>query len=106
MATNLIDRTDLLSLSEAARRLPGRPHRCTLWRWHRHGIETPAGRVRLHIIRLGRKVLVAPEDIATFSRSLTTAAARTFEPRPMLPPVSRRMSRAEAAELEADAMGL
>lgn len=109
-ATHLTERDDLLNINEASRRLPGRPHRATLWRWAREGIQTPNGRVRLHVVRLGRRVFVAPEDIDQFARALTdadagkftaplsTASAKNSVPRPS--------SRAADAEREAVALGI
>lgn len=106
---HLIDRTDLLTLSEAVRRLPGRPHRSTLWRWARHGIVTAAGeRVRLRVHRLGRRVLVAPEDIDAFSAAVSEAdrAAPVASHRAPRPKVRRRSTRHEQAEREARKLGI
>jgi hypothetical protein len=103
----IIDRTDLLSLCEAARRLPGRPHRSTLWRWARKGIETSRGRVRLKVLRLGRRVLIDPVNVAEFAQALAEADIIRNDVRPLAMPAStRRSSRAEVAEREADALGI
>ena len=111
--TYLIDRDDLLTLSEAARRLPGRPHRSTLWRWARKGIGLPdGGRAYLRVHRLGRRVLIAPEDIEAFAATLANAYQTHDEHydeqsrRPRTRRDSRRTSRTERAEREADALGL
>ena len=109
MAT-IIDRDDLLTLTEAAKRLPGRPHRSTLWRWARKGIELPDGsRVHLRVRRLGRWTLVAPEDIDSFSAALTEADDHRHqqpqhEVRTARAP--RRSNRAERAQREAEELGI
>lgn len=109
MTTHITDRIDLLTISEAARRLPGRPHRSTLWRWARKGIETPTReRVFLRTLRLGRRVLIAPEDVDAFVQALGEAAQHepvTHRHRPA-PQRPRRSSRAEQAEREAEELGI
>jgi len=47
---NLFD--SYLTLSEAAKRLPGRPAPATLWRWSREGLNG----IQLRTIRIGRKI--------------------------------------------------
>lgn len=72
-ATPITDRTDLIPLSAVARRLPGRPHRATVWRWARDGIATRRGRAYLRVVRLGRRVFVAPAALDEFVGALSEA---------------------------------
>jgi len=104
---SVLDRTDLLTLSEAARRLPGRPHRSTLWRWSRRGIETSKGRVRLQVLRLGHRVLISPEQIEVFAKALGDADASTYAtPTPTPSRNPRRSSRTDQAEQDARRLGI
>ncbi|MEX1015934.1 MAG: hypothetical protein WDZ31_04230 [Phycisphaeraceae bacterium] len=108
MATQILDRDDLLTLTQAAKRLPGRPHRSTLWRWAQKGIELPNGsRAYLQVRRLGRWTLVAPEDIDAFSEALTAAheqPQQSLRLRPARTP--RQSTRAQRAEAEAQRLGI
>jgi hypothetical protein len=63
----------LLTLSEAAKLLPGKVSVTTLWRWRLHGIR---GR-KLESVMLGGKVYTSREAIQRFARQLggTDAAA-------------------------------
>ncbi len=62
----------LVSMTEAARLLPGRPHASTLWRWRKKGING----VRLDTIKCGGKRLTSREAIARFVEESTAAADR------------------------------
>jgi hypothetical protein len=109
MPTQLLDRDDLFTLTQAAKRLPGRPHRSTLWRWHRQGYRLADGsRIHLRVTRLGRRTLVSPEDLAEFAERITEA-----EQRPQPHPTRQRAegpgrgsNRHERAEREADELGI
>lgn len=56
----------LLTLSEAAELLPGRPHRCTLHRWAR-GVS---GGVRLETLLVGGRRCTSREAVQRFIRAL------------------------------------
>lgn len=61
----------LLTASEAARVVPGRPHTSAIHRWARTGLENRSGvRVRLRIQRAGRRTLVRVGDLIDFFRRL------------------------------------
>ena len=71
---------ELLSLAEAASRLPAvegrRPHVATLWRWCRQGVRG----VRLEHIRIGHRICTTQAAVDLFVRRLTdlaNQAART-----------------------------
>jgi hypothetical protein len=53
----------LLTLTDAAKRLPNRPSVCTLWRWRTRGIR---GR-RLESIAIGGMVYTSVEALARFA---------------------------------------
>ena len=53
-----------ITLSQAAKLCPGRPHACSLWRWARQGIKARNGEhVRLEHIRCGGKIFTSPEAL-------------------------------------------
>jgi len=55
-----------LSLSEAARILPGRPSTSTVWRWARRGLRG----VRLGYGRVGRKIVTSRSALERFMSDL------------------------------------
>lgn len=99
-----------MPLAEAARKIPGNPSTMTLWRWCVKGHRG----VKLHHVRLGRKIMVTPAALDEFASAL----ARLDRRRPSSPrrrsasnvsyrnPRRARLRRAEVAELEADEEGL
>ncbi len=64
---------DLLTLAQAARAFPEKPHPSTLWRWRRKGI----GGVRLRTVRIGGKIYVPREAIDEFVSALTASYDRS-----------------------------
>lgn len=60
----------LISLTEAARRLPGRPNITTVWRWRNRGVRG----VRLETILSGGRRFTSVEAIARFHRAVTAAS--------------------------------
>lgn len=56
----------LLTLSEASHRLPGRPSLPTVWRWCTAGCRG----IRLEAVRLGRRWCVTPEALHAFGAAL------------------------------------
>lgn len=74
MDLNATTTDGFVSLAEAARLLPGRPHAASLWRWARLGVSTHSGeRVRLRVGRLGRKLVTRPEWLSEFSQRCAEA---------------------------------
>ena len=56
-----------ISLSNAAKRSPGRPSSNAVWRWCRRGIKTRSGgRIHLEHIRVGGKIFTSAEALARF----------------------------------------
>jgi hypothetical protein len=83
LATTAPDLGDLLTLADAAKRLPGRPCLATVWRWATHGILGRDGtRVRLRAVRLGRRTYVSPDALLAFGRELAEAHAVRDDVRP------------------------
>jgi hypothetical protein len=73
----------LVTLAQAAKRLPGRPHVSTLWRWARRGVR---GIVLETYVVAGRR-FTSTEALERFA-SATTAAANGVSP-PMRTPARR-----------------
>jgi hypothetical protein len=99
----------LLSLAEAARRLPpGRLGRratpSCLFRWIRDGVRLPDGRrVCLDAARLGHRWLTSVEALQRFADRLTPAPN---DPSPTSRPPSSRRRASEQAARELDRLGL
>ena len=102
-----------LTLSQAAKRLPNRPHAGSVWRWCRKGVRSRSGR-RIHLdhVRIGGRIYVTDEAIDQFGRELAQAdqehvvcdestrrAARSDGP-------PTRKSQAEKAKDELDEAGI
>ena len=63
-----------LTLSDAARIVPGRPCSKTLWRWARRGLTARTGRkVHLRHVRIGGRVYTTAEWLETFYEQLAEA---------------------------------
>ncbi len=60
----------LLSLAEAAKTLPGRPHSSTIWRWHSRGVRG----IRLETVVIGGRRFTSRESLERFARRTTAAA--------------------------------
>ncbi len=63
--------SDALSLSEAAKAIPGRPHVSTLWRWATRGVRG----VRLRTFVIGGRRFTDVAAIEEFIRRTTAASA-------------------------------
>jgi len=68
------------SLAQAAREMKplraGRPvHPSALWRWSRHGVNTPLGRVTLETVYLAGRVVTSREAVLRFLRGVAEAKA-------------------------------
>jgi hypothetical protein len=84
----------LLTLTEASKRLPTRPHAATIWRWYTHGLR---GR-RLETAIVGGRRVTSVEALTTERDGL-----------PVSPPTAtRRQRRAaiDAANRTLDAAGI
>jgi hypothetical protein len=82
----------LLSLSDAAKTLPGRPSICSLHRWRLRGVRN----VKLETCLIGGRRYTSREAVERFSAAVTAAA--DGEPLPVRTPRQRErdIKRAEA----------
>ena len=64
-----LPRGDLLTINQAARRLPGSPHPSTIWRWRKKGI----GGVRLCTVLVGGRRYITVEVLEQFIASMTAS---------------------------------
>lgn len=103
---------ELLSLAQAAARLPGRPHPASVGRWALKGIRAGDGsRVRLEHVRVGRRLYVAAEALEHFVAQCTRADIRAAEEReaaapPAREPIAARIARQAAVVAELERSGL
>ena len=68
-----------ISLSEAARLAPGKPHVSSLWRWCRRGVKARGGdRVHLEHVRAGGRVYTTAESLTRFFEAVAAADAEHF----------------------------
>lgn len=103
-----------LTLTEAAKLAPGRPHPSAVWRWARKGLAVRGSDRRVHLahVRAGGRIFIKPEDLDSFFRAVAEADAAHFEqpqPVPVLPRSRSAKQRAkdiEAANRELAAMGV
>lgn len=71
---------DLITLAQATKFWPGRPHVSTLWRACRRGIVAANGeRIRLEHGRYGGKIFTSREAIARFGEAIAKADVAHFE---------------------------
>jgi len=91
---------NLITLAEAAKHLPGRPHKATIWRWATGGVR---GGILLESILSGGVRYTSTEALDRFIKATTEAANRRHAPKR----TRRDRQRAiEAAERQLDAAGL
>jgi hypothetical protein len=89
----------LLSITEAAKIFPGRPHHATLWRYVLRGV----GGIKLDSCKIGGKRRTSREAIERFVERSTAAAAG--EPIPARTSKQRQRD-IERAEADLRAMGI
>jgi hypothetical protein len=82
----------VVSLTAAAKSLPGRPHIATVYRWFQHGVRG----VRLETLLVGGKRFTSREALQRFTEQLTAAAAGEAPP-------GRSVKQRETAMRRADA---
>ncbi len=87
----------LVSLTDAAKRLPGRPNITTVWRWRNRGVRG----VKLETVLSGGRRFTSLEAIRRFQDRVTAAADGTPLPAETPRQRERALDRAErrAAEL-------
>lgn len=87
------DDEETLTLTQAAKKCPGRPHVSTLWRACRKGIRAADGtRVHLEHTRFGKRIFTTREAVARFGARLVQADLRHFAPKPIASPQPRTTS--------------
>lgn len=70
---------DLISLSDAAQLVSGRPSVSAVWRWCRRGVLGRDGtRIRLEHRRIGGKIFTSSEWLDAFTKALTDADTAYF----------------------------
>jgi hypothetical protein len=94
---NAILSQDLLSISEAAKRIPTRPHVATVWRW----IEKGCRGHRLESWLVGGQRYTSMVAIETFLHAINSGSAKSV---PMT--AKTRQKAIEKAEAELVEMGL
>jgi len=94
-----IQAEQMLTIADAARELPGRPHISTLWRWIQRGCRG----VKLETILLGGMRYTSREALQRFADAVTAAA----DGKPAPSRTSSQRERAiEAAEAELERAGI
>ncbi|MCA9295364.1 MAG: hypothetical protein KC983_02585, partial [Phycisphaerales bacterium] len=69
-----------LTLSQAAKLVPGRPSSNCLWRWCRNGVKAASGkRVRLKHVRFGSRIYTTRQWLNDFGLALATADTAHFD---------------------------
>ncbi len=97
-SANSILRETVISLAQAAARLPGtranqRIHPATILRWIVRGTRTPDGRhVRLEGCRCGYRWVTSTEALDRYTTTLTDASNTSTPPAPTRSPAARRRS--------------
>ena len=75
-----VDHEVKLTLVEAARLVPGRPHSSALWRWSRRGVRAANGEiVKLKCWQFGRKLFTSSVALDDFAAHLAQANAENFD---------------------------
>ena len=83
----------LITVTLAAKQIPGRPHVATVWRWILHGLNG----IRLESVKVGGRRFTSEEAIQRFIAQMTAAA--NGESMPLRSPSHRQRS-IERAERE------
>src|ERR1700743_706630 len=90
----------LLSLTDAAKSLPGRPNITTLWRWRNHGVRG----VKLETVLSGGRRYTSVEALRRFQDRVTAAADGT--PANKVETPRQRSKAIERAERRAKELGV
>lgn len=88
-----ISSESLLTISQAAKSLPGRPHTSTLWRWVNRGVRN----YRLETCMIGGRRFTSQEALARFFRRLSGAVSN--EQAPLQTSCERTRADAEADKI-------
>ena len=88
-----------ITLSEAAKRSPGRPSSCAVWRWCRTGIKARTGdRIRLEHIRAGGRLFTSEAALEAFFARVAEADREHFADRPAPPKSATSKQRKRSIE--------
>lgn len=83
---------EFLSLAQAPRHIPGRPHVSTVWRWVNQGVRGH----RLEAVAVGGRVFTTRQAIERFLDALNCARSKPPQPeRPVGPVRQRQIAAAE-----------
>lgn len=107
----------LITMTEAANRTPGRPSTNCIWRWCRKGVLTRKGeRIRLQHARIGGKIFTSAQWLDEFGQKVAAADAEYFDAnqpaamprrkRPLNRYEQQRQEQVDRARRELDAAGI
>lgn len=72
--------SEMLTLAQAAKRCPNRPHTSAIWRWCRNGLQTKGGgRVKLEHRRVGGRIYTSEAALMQFFEALSIGDAAYFD---------------------------
>ncbi len=92
----MLQNEHVISLTQATKILPNRPHVSSLWRWCRKGI----GDIRLEYIRCGRRIYTSVEAVERFCHALAAADDQRADPGAR--PISSATKSRTAQQMKAD----
>lgn len=102
-----------LTLAEAAKLAPGRPHISAIWRYCRKGVRAATGRrIYLEYIRFGARLYTSSEALSRFGERLAAEDAKHFardgdrESMPRAPSARKRHREIAKAEASLTAAGV
>ena len=93
--------TDYITLNQAARQSPGKPHSATIWRWCRKGVKARNGRrITLEHVRAGGRIFTSKIALGEFFKAVAEADAAHFENRGDVTASRPRTDRQRARAIE------
>ena len=101
MQKDLEQEADIIALNDAAKFIPNRPHRATIWRWALRGIIRRGETVKLKTTAVGARRYMTRADIAEF---LARCNGQDTAQQPVVSDAFKR--RAEAAGNMLTSMGV
>jgi len=97
------EQEQLITLTEAAKNIPGRPSTNCVWRWCRKGVCSRTGeRIRLQHARIGGKIFTTAKWLEEFGQRVAAADAEYFDANqpPTAPRRRRSLNRQEQQRRE------
>jgi hypothetical protein len=95
----MLNTEQLLTLQQAAERLPNRPNQSTVWRWCRKGLNG----VHLEYRRLGRAIYTSMDALDRFTLALAQADLRSEPEAVAIPKHAKPCQRDTAARANEEA---